>query len=89
MKPVTKLMEAGQVGGVQFGLYLLLCVNFRAVAQADMGVALISDAAIAAMQFFVLRRIARAEEPTYLFTGYVLGSVLGTAAGIHLSKTYL
>ena len=86
---MAKARESGVVAGVQFGLYLLLCVNFRAVAQADIGVALISDAAIAAMQFFVLRSIARADEPTYLFTGYVLGSVLGTAAGIHLSKTYL
>ena len=86
---MPKLREASVVGGVQFGLYLLLCINFRAVAQADMGVALISDALVAAMQFFVLRRIAKADEPTYLFTGYVLGSVLGTAAGIHLSKTFL
>lgn len=85
----SKAKEASVVAVVQFGLYLLLCVNFRAVAQADMGVALISDAAIAAMQFFVLRSIAKAEEPTYLFSGYVLGSVLGTAAGIYLSKTYL
>lgn len=86
---MSKTKEASVVAGVQFGLYLLLCVNFRAVAQADLGVALISDAAIAAMQFFVLRRIAKAEEPTYLFTGYVLGSVLGTAAGIWISKNFL
>lgn len=86
---MAKAREAGLVAGVQFALYLLLCVNFRAVAQADLSVALISDAAIAAMQFFVLRRIAKADEPTYLFAGYVAGSVLGTAAGIILSKTFL
>ena len=83
------ISEAGQVAAFQFWLYVLLCINFRGIAQANYPVALISDAFIAALQFFVLRRIAKAEEPNHLFVGYVLGSVTGSAAGIWISKTFL
>jgi hypothetical protein len=86
---LTRFFEAVQVFGVQYLLYVLLCINFRGIAQANYPVALISDTLIAAMQFFVMRRIAKAEEPNHLFAGYVIGSVLGSAAGIQLSKTYL
>lgn len=83
------MREAAKMAAIQFALYLIICINLRAVAQADYLVAIISDAGIAAMQFFVLRNIAKSDEPLHLFAGYVTGSVLGTAAGIYLSKSFL
>lgn len=71
--------------GAQFILYALLCLNFRAVAQADYGMAVASDAFIASANFYLFRSIAKEPDSTPLFIGYVLGSILGSVAGIRLS----
>ena len=71
--------------GAQFVLYALLCLNFRAVAQADYGMAVASDAFIASANFYLFRSIVKEPDSTSLFAGYVLGSVLGSVVGIWLS----
>lgn len=85
----VKYREALIIAGAQTALFAILCVNFRAIAEADYAVALISDALVAAMQFFVIRRITQGDEQAHRFAGYVIGSVLGSWLGIWISKTYL
>ena len=85
----VKYREALIICAAQGALFAFLCVNFRAIAEADYAVALISDAIIASMQFFVIRRIAQGDEQVHRFAGYVVGSVLGSWLGIWISKTYL
>ena len=85
----SKYREALIIAGAQTALFALLCVNFRAIAGADYAVALISDALVAWMQFFVIRRIVQDDDQAHRFAGYVVGSVLGSWLGIWISKTYL
>ena len=85
----SKHREAFIIAGAQTALFAILCVNFRAIAEADYAVALISDALVASMQFFVIRRIAQDDDQAHRFAGYVVGSVLGSWLGIWISKTYL
>jgi len=85
----SKYREASIIAGAQTALFAILCVNFRAIAEADYAVALISDALVASMQFFVIRRIAQDDDQAHRFAGYVIGSVLGSWLGIWISKTYL
>ena len=85
----TEYREALIIASAQTVLFAILCVNFRAIAEADYATALISDALVAAMQFFIIRRITQGDEQTHRFAGYVIGSVLGSWLGIWISKTYL
>jgi len=85
----SKYRDATIIALAQLGLFALLCVNFRAIAEADYAVALISDALVASMPFFVIRRLAQGGDQAHRFAGYVIGSVLGSWLGIWISKTYL
>lgn len=70
----------------QTGLYCVMCVNMRAVAQADYVWSLVSDLAIASMNFLVIRRIAAEGSNGHKgMLGYVLGSLTGTSLGIWIS----
>lgn len=80
---------AGAIALVQLILYLLLCVNFRACAQANIPVTLISDFLIASMNFFVIRKIATSPDSKLLWVAYTLGSVAGSAVGIRFSQWVL
>lgn len=82
---MKKFKEASLLFVIQIVLYGLLCVNYRAVALADYHEAAISDFAIATMNFFVIRKIAKSEEAFHQWMGYVLGSVVGSYLGIYTS----
>jgi hypothetical protein len=70
---------------VQAVAYSVICINTRAIADVNYGVAMASDLGIASLNFFVIRRIASSAETMHQFAGYVLGSLFGTAAGIKIS----
>lgn len=66
-------------------MYGILCINYRAVAQAQYNIAAISDFTIASMSFFVIRKIAKSEDALHQWVGYVSGSVIGSYLGIYIS----
>jgi hypothetical protein len=70
---------------VQVVNYCLLTVNFRAVAQGEVALALATDAVIATMGFFIIRKISRTEDSTLSWAGYTAGSLVGTFLGFKLS----
>lgn len=74
---------------IQMLLYLLIVINFRAITQANLLWMTLSDAVIAAMNFFIIRKIATSPNSIVMFFGYTLGSVVGSILGIILSKTIL
>ena len=74
---------------IQVILYSVVCVNFRAIAQTDYPVALASDFVLASLNFFLIRKIARAEDSLGDWVGYVLGSLAGSALGIYVSASHL
>lgn len=81
----NKLKEASILFFIQIVLYGILCINFRAVAQAEYHIAAISDFTIASLNFFVIRKISKSEDTLHQWLGYVLGSVVGSYLGIYVS----
>ncbi len=80
-----KLKEAVILGIIQIVLYSILCINFRAVAQAHYHEAALTDFLIASINFFVIRKIAQSTDALHQWIGYVTGSVIGAYIGIYLS----
>jgi hypothetical protein len=80
-----KIKEAVILGAIQIVLYSILCINFRAVAQAHYHEAALTDFLIASINFFVIRKIAQSTDTLHQWIGYVTGSVIGAYAGIYLS----
>ena len=81
----NKLKEALTLGIVQIVLYSILCINFRAVAQAHYHEAALTDFLVASMNFFIIRKIAQSTDAFHQWVGYVTGSVIGSYIGIYLS----
>jgi len=85
-KPIDKATrEAVVLFAVQVVSFAVLCVNFRAIAQAHYHTAAVSDFFIASIQFFVIKRIADSDSSVKHWVGYTLGSVAGSYLGIYIS----
>lgn len=85
----VKIKEFLIMFGIQVTSYSLLCINFRAVAQAHYFWASLSDFAIATLSYFVIKRIATSDNTFHQWLGYALGGVIGSILGIWLSKLIL
>ena len=81
----VKIKEAAILAVIQIILYSILCINFRAVAEAHYHEAALTDFLIASMNFFVIKKIAQSTDTFYQWVGYVVGSVIGSYIGIYLS----
>jgi uncharacterized membrane protein YfcA len=86
---MKKLKEAGILFVVQIFMYAIWCINFRAVAETQYHTAAVSDFMIASANFFVIRKIANAQDAVHQWAGYALGSVVGSYLGIWISATFL
>jgi hypothetical protein len=82
---VKKIKEATILFCIQIVSYGLLCVNFRAVAQAQYHLAAVTDFTLASMSFFIIRKISKSEDAVHQWAGYVAGSVVGSYLGIYIS----
>lgn len=74
---------------VQVVSYSLLCINYRAVAQAHYFQSAVSDFAIATLGYLVIKRIANSDNSLHQWLGYAIGGVVGSIVGIWLSKVLL
>ena len=81
----TKLKEAIVLFFIQIVSYSLLCINYRAIALAFIGQAVMSDFLIASLNFYIIRKIAKSDDSFHQWVGYVLGSMVGSYVGIYLS----
>jgi len=81
----SPLRTAAVLCASQLVSYTLLTVNFRAIASGQIAVALMTDAANATIVYFVIKRIAQEPASVVPWLGYLLGSLLGTAAGMLIS----
>ena len=72
--------------GLQFLLYFLVTVNFRAIAQARYGWTILTDASISAAQFWIIRKVGGSAESLVALGGFVCGGAAGSSAGIYLSE---
>lgn len=82
-----KFNEALTMFVIQVFLYAVMCINYRAVALVHYHQAALTDFTVAAINFLVIRKIAKSEESLHQWLGYVAGSVGGSYLGIYLSVT--
>jgi hypothetical protein len=73
---------------VQFLAYGLFCWNARAIAFAWIGNIAMSDAAIGAINFLVIKKVAEAKSRSAM-AGYVIGGVAGSIVSVLLTKHLL
>ena len=69
--------------------FAIITINYRAVAQASYFWSIITDLIVAGLSYFVVRRIAKAENSVCQWLGFTVGSAVGTTIGIWLSKIVL
>ncbi len=72
--------------GLQFLLYLLVTVNFRAIAQARYGWTILTDTMISAAQFWIIGKVGSSAENLVALSGFICGGAGGSTLGIYLSK---
>jgi hypothetical protein len=86
---MKKLKEFSIMFFIQVVSYTLLCINFRAVAQAHYVQSAASDFVIATLSFFVIKKIANSDDTVHQWLGYALGGVVGSILGIYVSTLML
>jgi hypothetical protein len=70
--------------------FAIISINYRAVAQANYIWSILTDIVIAALSFFVIKRIAKSKcNSIAQWVGFTIGSAIGTAIGIWTSKLIL
>lgn len=80
------LIDAFKLAAMQFLSWSICTLSWRAVAQANIPAAVLTDTTLGTLSFFVLRKIAKADDTTLIpWIGYTLGGVAGTVTGIYLS----
>lgn len=73
---------------IQGASYLILTLNFRAIAHAHVWEAMITDALAAAFSFIVVRRVLLTEHPRAVLAGMMLGGALAANVGITLTRAW-
>jgi uncharacterized membrane protein YfcA len=86
---MKKLKEFSVMFFIQIVSYTLLCINYRAVAQAHYVQSAASDFIIATLSFFVIKKIAHGDNTFHQWLGYALGGVVGSILGIYVSTLML
>jgi hypothetical protein len=72
---------------IQFILYALICWNIRAVAEALYPHIALSDFLIAAVNFKIIRKIAKEDESQgAAFYGYICGGMIGSICSVWFMK---
>jgi positive regulator of sigma E activity len=69
--------------------FAIITINYRAVAQASYVWSILTDFIVAGLSYFVVRRIIKSKDSIYQWSGFTLGSAIGTAIGIFISKIIL
>lgn len=72
---------------IQFTSYLVLTVNFRAIAHSHTWEAMITDACAAGFSYFVIRRVSKTDGVGTLL-GMMVGGSLAAAFGIWLTRMW-
>jgi len=84
-----KVKEFLLMFAIQVVSYSLICINYRAVAQAHYTWSALSDFVFASLSYFVIKRIAHSDNTFHQWLGYALGGVAGSILGIYLSTVLL
>lgn len=80
------MRSAVVIGALQCAQFLIVTANLRACAQGLYVPALATDALLMLNGLVVARRVLREAATRAEITGYVIGGVVGSAAGIWVTK---
>ena len=72
---------------VQFASYLNLTINFRAIAHNQPFAAMGTDALAVLLSYFIIKRVAKAEN-YWTLAGMVIGGSLAAYVGMYLTKEW-
>ena len=65
--------------------FAIITINYRAVAQANYLLSVLSDVVVAGLSYFVVRKIAKSKDSIAQWIGFTIGIATGTAIGIFTS----
>ena len=71
--------------GIQFLSYLVLTVNFRAIAESQRGFAMVTDALAVVLSYSIIRRVVK-DDSWWTLAGMVTGGSLAAWVGITLTE---
>jgi hypothetical protein len=87
---LNNIKEGAILFGAQMISFAIISINYRAVAQANYFWSILTDIVIAALSYFVIKRIAKSNCKSILqWLGFTIGSATGTCIGIFISKLIL
>ncbi len=69
--------------------FAIITINYRAVAQASYVWSVLTDLIVGGLSYFVVKKIAKSKESKAQWIGFAIGSGVGTAIGIWISKVIL
>lgn len=72
---------------LQFGSYLLLTVNYRAIAHKRIGWAVISDGCCVLFSYYIIKQVTGSDGPVVL-AGMVIGGSVASYVGIKLTEKW-
>lgn len=87
---IANIKEGLILFGAQMLSFAIISLNYRAVAQANYVWSVSTDVIIAAISYFVIRRISKSKcNSVAQWIGFTIGSASGTAIGIFASTFIL
>jgi hypothetical protein len=69
--------------------FAIITINYRAVAQANVVWSVLTDFVVGGLSYFVVKKIAKSKDSKAQWIGFTIGSGVGTAIGIFISKIIL
>jgi len=69
--------------------FAIITINYRAIAQASYVWSILTDFIVAGLSYFVVRKILKTNDSISQWTGFTIGSGIGTAIGIWGSQIIL
>jgi hypothetical protein len=83
--------DALELALMQYLTYGICTVSWRAIAQANVLAAVITDTMLGTLTFFVFRKIADSSKDQLIvpWLGYTVGGAAGTVCGIYASIWWL
>jgi hypothetical protein len=76
-----------QVAGLEFLMFLIITVNFRAVAKGWIKTTVATDCRIASLGFTLMKLVVEAKTVAEML-GYVTGAGLGSVCGMWLTRRW-
>lgn len=86
-RPMRRWRDFFLMMGVQFTYYMILTVNFRAIAHQQYVAVAFTEAGAVLSAYIIVRKIAKNDNPLTV-VGMIVGGVLAGLLGTYLTRTW-